>query len=166
MALGGKLRRYYAGVKAGKEAEQAQCQEAVEGLIQERQQGIWKLEELRETENGLTEEAGALNARIRMFDEAEDRFNQEYAARSVEAGHFREPGRSMEEKHSMEEKRSREKKHSMEEKRAMDSGPSGEAWNRNLLGEYEAGALEIRQAEYEKELGASEADRRAAKKDI
>ena len=79
MALGGKLRQYYAGLKARKEAEQAQCQEAVEGLIQERQQGIRKLEELRETENGLTEEAGALNARIRMFDEAEDRFNQEYA---------------------------------------------------------------------------------------
>ena len=166
MALGGKLRQYYAGLKAGKEAEQAQCQEAVEGLIQERQQGIRKLEELRETENGLTEEAGALNARIRMFDEAEDRFNQEYAVRSVELGHFREPGRSVDSGRSMEEKHSMEKKHSMEEKRAMDSGPSGEAWSRNLLGEYEAGALEIRQAEYEKELGASEADRRAAKKDI
>ena len=48
----------------------------------------------------------------------------------------------------------------MEEKHSMG------AWSRNLLGEYEAGALEIRQAEYEKEQSATEARRRSAKKDI
>jgi len=41
-----------------------------------------------------------------------------------------------------------------------------EEWNRNLLGQYEAAALEIRQAEYEKELNNSEHAKAAAKKEV
>ncbi len=144
MALGGKLHQYYAGWKARKEEGRQQCLKSVENLNEERRQGINKLEELRGTESGLTEEAGALNARIRMFDEIEDRFNQEYAAGA----------------------QGTESASAMEGEQPLQAGHSGGAWSRNLLGEYEAGALEIRQAEYEKELTAAEAGRRSARKDI
>ena len=79
-----------------------------------------------------------------MFDEIEDRFNQEYAAGA----------------------QGTESASAMEGEQPLQAGHSGGAWSRNLLGEYEAGALEIRQAEYEKELTAAEAGRRSARKDI
>jgi len=156
MALCVKLHQYYAGWKARKEEGRQQCLKSVENLNEERRQGIKKLEELRGTESGLTEEAGALNARIRMFDEIEDRFNQEYAA-GAQSGFGQK---------YMEGAQGTESASAMEGEKSLQAGHSGGAWSRNLLGEYEAGALEIRQAEYEKELTAAEAGRRSARKDI
>lgn len=119
MHLGILLKQHYNKLLAGKGQERELCLGMMADLEQKREESRKKLEELRGTESGLTEESGALRARIRGFDETEDRFNQEYR----------------------------------------------EEWSRNLLGEYEAGALSIRQAEYEKELGDRERDRTAAKKD-
>lgn len=138
LALGSGLCLYYEMLQEKKGQEKEQCLGAVESLRREKEEGLRKLEELRGTESGLTEENGALQARIRMFDQVEDRFNQEYMGEG----------------------------NSMEAGRSMEKGRSLEAWSRNLLGEYEAGALEISQAEYGKTLNAAEAERRGAKKDI
>ena len=173
MALGSGLRQYYEARQKEKGQEKEQCLGAIEALRQKKQEGLQKLEELRGMESGLAEENGALQARIRMFDDVEDRFNQEYTemgrsvemghsmetgrfietGRSVEAGRSMEAGRSIEARHPMESSRSTETGRSMEASRSSEMGHSvveghfGEAWNRNLLGEYEAGALEIKQAD-------------------
>ncbi len=117
--LGTLLKGYYEVLGAEKEAEKKRCAASVQDCEKERENGRKKLEELRQTESGLAEQAGGFSAQIKAFDSVEDRFNQEYK----------------------------------------------ENWNRNILGEYEAGALQIRQAEYEKELGSHEHAKAKAKKE-
>lgn len=151
LKLGSLLRQYFENLQTENEMERKQCLGAIEALLQERQEGLYKLEELRETQSGLTEEAGALQERIRMFDSVEDRFNQEY----MDGEHAAGPGQPIGKQRSGEAA-----------SRSAKASHSKGAWSRNLLGEYEAGALEISQAEYEKELNAAEVQRRDAKKDI
>jgi len=117
--LGSLLRNYYDALREQKEQEKDQCGISLRDREQKKEEGQKSLEELRGRESILTKRAGALDAKIRIFDGTEDQFNQEYR----------------------------------------------EAWHRNLLGEYEAGALQIRGAEYEKELGAAEHARTEAKKE-
>lgn len=145
--LGSMLRQYFEHLQAENEQERGRCLGAIDALLQERQQGLKKLEELRAAESGLTEAAGALHERIRLFDSVEDRFNQEYmeCPPGVGEGAPRSAGRAGD---------------------GAGAAHSQGAWSRNLLGEYEAGALEIRQAEYEKELNRAESARRDAKKEI
>ena len=116
--LGTVLWQYYTDLCRKQEAEKEECSLSIGEMEQEKVQEQKKLEELRESESCLTETIGALNARLRVFDGEEDRFNRDY----------------------------------------------GEEWHRNLLGEYEAGALQIRQAEYEKELKACEREKNEAKR--
>ena len=117
--LGTLLKAYYEALGAEKEGERKQCGAVVQQCEQEREKGRKKLEELRQAESGLAEQAGGYSAEIKAFDSVEERFNQEYK----------------------------------------------ENWNRNILGEYEAGALQIRQAEYEKERNGHEHAKAKAKKE-
>ncbi len=117
--LGTLLKAYYEALGAEKEEARQQCIVAVRQCEQERENGKKKLEELRQAESGLAEQAGGYSAEIKAFDSVEERFNQEYK----------------------------------------------ESWNRNILGEYEAGALQIRQAEYERERNSHENEKAAAKKE-
>lgn len=117
--LGARLKKYYEDRGAEQEAERKACLELLREREQEKEKRQKKLEELRQNESGLAEQAGGFRAKIKAFDDAEEKFNREY----------------------------------------------GENWHRNILGEYEAGALQIRQAEFEKELGGCEHEKTKAKKD-
>ncbi len=117
--LGAQLKKYYEAKGAEQEADRKACLESLREMELEKEKRRKKLEELRQNESGLAEQAGGFLAKIKAYDDTEEKFNREY----------------------------------------------GENWNRNILGEYEAGALQIRQAEYEKELGGCEHERSGAKKD-
>lgn len=117
--LGAGLFSYYDTKAKEQEAKHKACENRISQMQSEQEKDLLQLEELRGEEGRLSEQAGALGAKIRAFDDAEDRFNREY----------------------------------------------GESWRRNILGEYEAGALAIRRAEYEKELLGLEQERTKAQKE-
>ncbi len=183
MRLGWQLKQYYGGLQARRGEEKENCIQSLSRLEQGKEGSQRKLEELRESESVLIQRCGALDARTKMFDGIEERFNQEYMAqehsgegsysvkgsRSMEGGHFREGSRSMEGSHFREGSRSMEGGHSgegglfMEGGYFPEKGRFREEWSRNILGEYEPGALQIAQAEYEKQLNADERAKTDAK---
>ncbi len=117
--LGAQLKLYYQAFYAEKENEKSICNQEIQQMEQERTTAQEKLEELRQKEGALAEQAGGFRAQIRAYDEIEDNFNQQYQ----------------------------------------------EEWRRNILGEYDAGALQIRQTEYQKELEQTENARTKEKKE-
>ena len=119
MRLGGLLRQYYDDLYADNERERTQCGDTLAGLEKGKAESLRKLEELRKEEGLLIRRCGELDARTKMFDATEDRFNQEYSV----------------------------------------------SWNRNILGEYEPGELQIAKAEYEKTLSSAERARTEAKRE-
>lgn len=173
MRLGGCLKHYYSGLQAQREEEKENCRRSLARLEQGKADSLRKLEELRESESTLIQRCGALDARTKMFDGIEEQFNREYMVQSRSVGEERSAveGYSMEGIRSMEGSRSTEGIRSMEgsrfteESRSMEEGRSMEEWSRNILGEYEPGALEIARAEYEKQLTAAERAKTDAKKE-
>lgn len=118
--LGMQLKQYYEKLTAQKEEEKEKRACEIQNMTKERTKAQNKLEELRKTEGELAEQNGAFGARIRAFDEVEEKFNQEYQAN----------------------------------------------WNRNILGEYEPGALQVQQMEYEKELKDTEHRKTTVKNEV
>lgn len=189
MRLGWQLKQYYGELQAHRGEEKEACSRSLMRLEQGKQDAQRKLEELRESESALIQRCGALDAQTKMFDGIEERFNQEYMAqghfgkgnrsgeeglsgkgvRSMEKGFSAKGGRSMEEGFSAEGGRSTEEGLSGEEGHVMEGGYFSEdsrfreGWSRNILGEYEPGALQIAQAEYEKQLNADERAKTDAK---
>lgn len=115
--LGAQLLKYYETLCEKKQTEKNQCEQAIWEMTQEKKKEEGLLEELNELDQKLSEEAGSLLAKIRAYDEIEDRFNREYQ----------------------------------------------ESFRRNILGKYEAGALQMKEAEYEKRLREAEQERTKAK---
>jgi len=117
--LGVQLRAYYEEQESAGRTKMTQCQEANCRMEQERADSQEKLEELQGRQGELQEQAGALKAAIKAYDQAEDAFNQEYQ----------------------------------------------EHFGRNLLGEYEAGTMQVGLAEYEKELEETSRGRMSARQE-
>ncbi len=115
--LGAGLKQYYTALcqemEQGRDADSA----ALHGMERDKTGEEARLLELREEAGTLAEQSGALGAKVRAFDEEEDRFNRTYQA----------------------------------------------GWRRNILGEYEAGDLQIGQTEYEKERNRAEREKAAVK---
>lgn len=78
--LGMQLKEYYLAFAAEKEKEKDRCSVAIGDMLQQREQEWKRSEELQKAEGELSEQAGALGARIRAFDETEGNFNREYRA--------------------------------------------------------------------------------------
>ncbi len=148
MRLGWQLKQYYGGLLACHEEEKEKCSQSLSRLEQGKADAKRKLEELRENDSTLIQRCGALDARTKMFDGIEEQFNREYMLQDHRA-----------EERSGIEDRSRGGRRLAEESRFR------EGWSRNILGEYEPGALEIAQAEYEKQLNADERAKTDAKKE-
>lgn len=108
--LGGMLRQYYEELFKDQEREKTGCRNRLTELEKGKENSLDTLQELRDTESSLTRSCGALDAKAKMFDGTEERFNQEYDA----------------------------------------------SWNRNILGEYEPGELQITKSEYEKAITNAE----------
>lgn len=118
--LGMKLKKYYQRYLSQKEDEKNQCDVTICNMTQERQMEQNKSEELQKTEGELSEQAGVLRTKIKVFDDTEETFNREYQA----------------------------------------------DWRRNILGEYEAGSLEICRMQYEKQLTETERTKTGARDEL
>ena len=155
MRLGWQLKQYYGGLQACREEEKEKSIRSLTRLEQGKEDSQRKLEELRESEGILIQRCGALDARTKMFDGIEDQYNREYMgqSRSVDGGDPAEEGSSVKEGCFTEGNDSTE------------GNRFREGWNRNILGEYEPGALQIAQAEYEKQLNTDERAKTDAKKE-
>lgn len=140
MRLGWQMKQYYGELQAQRGEEKEECSQSLSRLEQGKQDAQRKLEELRESESTLIQRCGALDARTKMFDGIEERFNQEYMTQG----------------HSGKGSRSGEEGHVMEGDYFSEDSWFREVWSRNILGEYEPGALQIAQAEYEKQLNTDE----------
>lgn len=78
--LGIRLKTYYQFFLTKKEDEKEECFARIDEMNKNRQAEQEKGEELQTKERELSEQAGALGARIKNFDETEEGFNREYQA--------------------------------------------------------------------------------------
>lgn len=150
--------------------------ENMEECRQERDQELQRLALCREKKENLEPERMALGEQLRRYYEALQAQNRQETARwEKEIGELEQ--RREESNKKLEELREKEGElagqcgaldartqmfDSMEDRFNQEYG---EAWSRNLLGEYEPGALQIARTEYEKKLNGDQRARTEAKKE-